>query len=544
MAARVKNIIFIIILTGLLLPGLQSIFHLFPERELHGAYEKEERPELNSDRWFNEEFQQAMVPWLEEHIGFHNGLVRMNNQLDYTFFHKANAEGVIRGRNGNLFEYDYIKAWTGKDFIGEKLLDKKLRGFRFLQQHLKEQFDIDLVLVLEPGKASIYPEDIPERFTKAKAGKSNYDYIRMRATELEINLIDLNEWFSHIKDTSTYPLFPPQGTHWSEFAMWYAADSLINYIEQSRDIRLPEVIVDSIEYSSDLRSTDYDQGVTLNLLFELEHGEMPYPAFHFEEKENQTRPKVLAIADSYYWNIYNTRIPKYVFAQEAFWYFYNLVFPHTYYSRKFFDKERTISDLDLKKEIEKQDVILYMATERFLYMFDRGFVDDLIKIYGPTSCLDELTFIKTKILVNQQWFNDVIDRADRSGITIEERLDLEADYVLWNDKPEMHVSIYGPGSVIGSIESDESWMAQIRERAKEEGQDLDERLIMEARYMLDQDHPEALEKYDAITEYSLAIRSDTAWYRKVMEKAARFYLTEEEMIRVEAERLYEMRSER
>ncbi|MCK4569892.1 MAG: hypothetical protein KAT76_06350, partial [Bacteroidales bacterium] len=283
MSIKIKHIIFIVILLALGLPAIQAAFNLFPEKPLHGDFEKKNMPTLTKQGWFSGDYQAQMDPWLEQHIGFHNGLVRIHNQVDYSLYHKANAEGVIRGKNGQLYESDYIRAWTGKDFVGEELLDRKLRQFRFLQQQLKEQSGTDLVLVLEPGKASLYPEDIPERYIKAEEGKTNYEYMRNRARELGINLIDLNAYFYEIKDTTSYPLFPLQGTHWSEFAMWYAADSLLNYIESIRGIQLPEVIKEGMEYSHKLRSTDYDVGVTLNLLFELQHGKMPYPKYHFGE---------------------------------------------------------------------------------------------------------------------------------------------------------------------------------------------------------------------------------------------------------------------
>ena len=513
MVQKVKHIIFILILAMLILPGIQSIFHIFPESELHGEFEKKERPTLNTSGWMSGKFQQAFDPWLEENIGFHNGLVRVNNQLDYTLFHKTHAEGVVRGRNGNLFEYDYIRAWEGKDFVGEKLLDSKLRRFRFLQDHLKASFDIDLVLILEPGKASLYEEDIPDKYNKAPNGKSNYEYMSMRAMELGINLIDLNAWYMQIKDTATYPIFPIQGTHWSEYAMWYAADSLINYIEETRQIDLPDVIRDSVVYKSKLESTDYDQGVVLNLLFELEHGEMPYPRYHFNEEVHHSRPYVLSIADSYYWNIFNTRIPKNLFANEAFWYFYKKVYPDSYFGSK------VTGDLDLKAEIEKQDIIFFMTTERFLYMIDRGFVDDLMQFYGLTSDLDRLTYYKMRILQDNPWFTTTIAKADKAGISLGEMLDREADYLLWTSEPEVYYSIYGPSPFIKEIRSDDSWFADIKKKAEENEQDIEERLMIEARYLLETGYPEALKKYDFIQSTRRGILADTSWYRQVMESS-------------------------
>ncbi len=532
MAPKVKHIVFILILAGLSLPALQGKWHLFPEKPLHGDFEQKELPELTKSTWLDGTFQEALDPWLEQNTGFHNGLVRVHNQFDYSLFHKTNAEGVIRGRNGQLYEYDYIRAWTGADFVGEELLDRKLRQFRFLQQHLEENHDIDLVLVLEPGKASVYPEDIPGRYRQGE--KTNYRYISQRARELGINLIDFNAWFMEIRDTVSYPLFPKQGTHWSEFAMWYAADSLIRYIEKVRNIELPEVIREGTEYSSSLRSTDYDVGVTLNLLFELRHGKMPYPKYSFGDS-NVSRPNVLSVADSYYWNIFNTRIPLHLFNNEAFWYFYKKVYPDSYYGDVF------VKDLNLRQEIEKQDVIFFMSTERFLYKIDRGFVDDLMELYGPQYSRSKITRSKTGILNLDSWFADVMRKAEENSLSLGEMLELDAHYMLRQKDPEYYFSIFGPEPIMWNIRMNQQWMDNLRKSAEKQGVYVEELLLQEAEYILKQDHPQALVNFRQLEQIKAGIRADSSWHAHILEKANRWYMTEEEMIQADAEYVFSQR---
>lgn len=532
MALRIKHILFIFILALLTVPAIQGYFQLFPDSPLHGDFEVKEKPTLFRANWLDGSYQAGMDPWLEQHIGFHNGLVRLHNQLDYSLFHKPNAEGVVRGKNGQLYEYDYIRAWTGVDFVGEELLDRKLRQFRFLQQHLKDNFNTDLVLVLEPGKASLYPEDIPDRYKKAEAGKSNYDYIGSRAKELGINLIDLNTYFLEIKDTSSYPLFPKHGTHWSEFAMWYAADTLLKYIEDTRDIDLPEVIRDGVEISQELRSTDYDVGITLNLMCDLSHRPMPYPSHHFRVDSTHRKPNVLAIADSYYWNFFNTRIPENLFNNQAFWYFYKKVYPDTYYGDKF------VKDLDIQPEIEKQDVIFFMSTERFLFKFDRGFVDDLWGIYGIRSNWDALTHNKTSITNLDSWFADVITKAENQGTTLGEMLELDARFLLWQNDPEKFYGMFGPAPIANDIRNNPQWLADVKRRAEENNTSLEEWLTEEATYLLTNKYPEALKKYNRVRQISENIRSDSTWHAYILKKAVRYFMTEEEMVRADAEYVY------
>ncbi len=532
MGIRIKHIAFAIILAILCLPALQRIFHVFPEKGLDGDWAKLPMPAYSDSAFLSGDFQKVFDPWLEENIGFHNSLVRINNQLDYSLFLKPNAEGLVRGRNGQLFEAAYLRAWTGEDFVGEELLDLKLRQFRFLQKHLKANFDTDLLFILEPDKASVYPEDVPEGYKKAAEGKSNYDYMRVRAKELGINLIDFNAWFQQIKDTIDYPIFPLQGTHWSEFAMWYAADSLISYIEAIREIDLPEVVKDSMDYSMELRSTDYDEGVTLNLLFELEHGEMPYPAYHFREDSTHTKPNVLAIADSYYWNIYNAHIPENLFSKPAFWYFYKKAYPESYH------RVTSVKNLNIRAEVEKQDVILFGTTARFHHMIDRGFVDDLMGFYGLPQSRNELTRIKTGILNDLEWFAWLIEESEKKDITLAEAIDGHAHHLFMTSRPETYYGAYGPEPIITNILTNERWYSNIVKSAAEKGISVEERMMGEARWILGNKHPEALAKYDRVQQIMVTIRSDEKWYRYVTAKAGRYYMTEEEMLRAEAEYVF------
>ncbi len=372
--------------------------------------------------------------------------------------------------------------------------------------------------------------------TRAETGQSNYEFIRVHV-EGAGNQSDRSQCLVFAdQGYINYPLFPQQGTHWSEFAMWYAADSLLNYIEDIRKINLSEVIQDGREYSKELRSTDYDVGVTMNLLFELDHGEMPYPEFHFGEDARNQKPNVLAIADSYYWNIFNTRIPKNLFNNQAFWYFYKKVYPDSYYG------DKLVQDLNIKEEIEKQDVILFMATERFLYMIDRGFVDDLIRIYGINNSLNELIRYKTGILNDGIWFAELIDRAEKKGISLGEMIDRHARFLFETADPDKYYSIYGPDAIIQNILRNKDWLQNIEESAEERNISVEERMMDEALYILKTEHPAALEKYQLIQQYMSNIRTDSIWHAQTLEKASRYFMTEEEMVRAEAEFVYQIES--
>jgi len=528
-----KILVFLLIL-AIALPALQKQFNLIPERELEGDFYLAEKPSLSWSSWYNSEFQANFDNYLEDHIGFRNFFVRVNNQIDYSFYRIPHAEGVVVGKEDQLFEYDYIRAYTGGDFIGEKLIDKKIRMLRFLQVHLKEAFNIDFVLVFEPGKASFYSEYIPDEYLQHERENTNYDWFVKKANEYNVNYINLNEYFTQLKGTTPYPLYPQYGTHWSIYGMSFAVDSMIRYIEKIRGIDMPEANIDTMQVEKHARRPDYDVGKTLNLLFRLREKEpLAYPVYRFEEKPNHTKPMVLVVGDSYYWNIFNTRIPNNLFKNEAFWYFFSQVYPDSYF------KPKSVYDLDIKGEVEKQDVIFLMITERFLYKFSWSFLEKAYGLYAPVSEYDQLLTYINEILSYDPWFNDVIRKARERNITLGEMLEIEASYEYQQQNPEKYYIFNGINFYINQIIHTPEWLESIKEKAAIQNINLDELLFSEAEYAFKNYQTEAYEKFAQIEQNKNKILMDSALFLRTKLLADKYFKTFEEMLQVQAEKMVE-----
>jgi hypothetical protein len=97
----IKNLIFLIVLLLLTIPGLQGRYRLVHEPPLNGAFEIVEKPSFKNftvESWLNGSFQDDFNLKLEQNIGFRNILVRINNQLAFSLYGKGNAEGVVVGK--------------------------------------------------------------------------------------------------------------------------------------------------------------------------------------------------------------------------------------------------------------------------------------------------------------------------------------------------------------------------------------------------------------------------------------------------------------
>ena len=68
--------------------------------------------------------------------------------------------------------------------------------------------------------------------------------------------------------------------------------------------------------------------------------------------------------------------------------------------------------------------------------------------------------------------------------------------------------------------------------------------MAEAMFIMQKDHPEALKKYLRIEEIKTAITADSSWHAYILEKAAYYVMTEEEMLQADAEYIYGQESEK
>ena len=529
---NLKYQLFVLILILLFLSPVQKRYHLFSIKPLEGDFILASKPEFSKAGWFSGKFQDQLTNYLEQHIGFRNLLVRINNQFDYSLFRKTHAEGVIVGKNDVLFEHDYIRAYLGNDFIGEKTWDKKMRRLKYVQNYLKKNKNIDLILVLEPSKARYEPEFIPDRYGLAGRTISNYEFILKKADELEIRYVDMNKYYRMMKDTASYSMYPQYGVHWSNYGMVFVADSLIKYLEHLRRIDMPEMYIDSFEITKLPRAVDYEAGKALNLLWELPHKPMAYPVFSFEDNRSKDRPMVLNVGDSYYWAIYNAFIPKHLFANTDYWYFNKLVYPATWADTVF------VNTINIQREVEKQDIVLLMATERFLHKYDFGFVDNIFNIYSPSLEPDFLYDYENKVRMNIVTFDRLAGKANYSDNTLESLIRSDAEYLFMTTDIEKYLEISGPQYYKDIIANDATWASSIVEKAKKKGITYDEALWQDSEYMFFMQYPEIHKKYHQLKQYEENIRNDSTRMAIVSKKAKQYYLTLDEMITQQAGILY------
>ena len=367
----IKKLLFFLMLMLLVMPWLQVKLNLFKVRPLHGAITEPTKCNFALNDWFSGTYQEQNEKYLNEKFGFRNLFVRINNQVAFSLFHKAKANGVVIGKHNYLYEENYIKAYYGTDYLGHDSIEHRMQRVKFLQDTLSK-LDKNLILVYAAGKGSFYPEYFPEEY-KTEKTTTNYETHVQLSEQLGISHIDFNDYFLKQKDTSRYPLYPQYGIHWSYYCAALAADSIIRYIENIRDIDMPNLYWDNFEMTQPYE-TDYDVADGMNILFKLRSFDMAYPHIVFQSDSAKTKPSVLVVSDSFFWGMFNFGIPK-AFSNTHFWFYNKQIYPDSY------ESPLETSQINLMEQILNHDVIIIMATEATLPNFGWGFIENAYGLF-------------------------------------------------------------------------------------------------------------------------------------------------------------------
>jgi hypothetical protein len=208
-----------------------------------------------------------------------------------------------------------------------------------------------------------------------------------------------------------------------------------------------------------------------------------------------------------------------------------MVYPDSYHDTIY------SKNLNIVEEIEKRDIILLMITGRFLYKYDWGFIDRAFEAYTPDLEPDLLYNYQNSIGINFEFFDNLAISALKSSKSLQDFIAHHADYQFKTQNPDKYREIYGLQYYKEIIRHDTGWMNSIMHKAQLKNITVDSVLCLDADFMFSKEAPEIRKKYYAIQKNESLIRSNQAYMNQVAEKAKKYHLTLDEMILQEAMRL-------
>ncbi len=376
--------------------------------------------------WFDHSYQSDREEQLKKNSTLGKKSIPLKNQIDFEWFNIINVNEFVLGKDDYVFNIPYINAYLGRDFAGEATINEQLRKTQVVADTLKRK-GIDLVVVFAPGKGTYCSEYLPAKYLKYPRTTTNYEVYTQKIKEYDIHFVDFQSWFLEMKADTKYPLFPQYGHHWSYYGEVLAADSLISYFEQMRNINLPHLQWKEIDYPAAPKVRDADILSKAKLKKEPEGMMMAYPKFGYAALPDATKVKTLAIADSYYRGFLYLGVMQNVFDNGKYWYYNNKVIPESD------TKLLEVWEVDLKKEIEKNQVILIMNADATLAEFSSGFIDqayllytDPKRYYEKVASVKDLLKTKKSIRETPSLLSESVENARRMTIPVDSAITLKA----------------------------------------------------------------------------------------------------------------------
>ena len=423
MKNNLPTYLFILLATVLALPWLLQLFGL-SGNYLGGHVERAAQPLWSWDNWISGDYQSKEEKYLSERYGLRTDMIHIHNQYRFSFFRKTNTRSVIIGKEDYLFEDGYIQAYIGSDNFDDEGVKMKVKRLEDVNKKLLEMGK-KVVVVRAAGKASYFPEYIPDHYFPKKK-KNIIDSYRKALSKSNLFYVDFNDWFLEMKDTSSYPLFPKTGIHWSEYGAALAMDSLINYLEKIEGVDLPDLTWRDLKISPKPLKTDKDIERSMNLIFPIEKGPYAYPEIVFDTI-NKDQIKVLVVGDSYYLQMYDAGLSKKVFNESRFLFYGRLVYP----------EKKELGEYGLLNLVADHDIILFICTESNLQHFPWGVHSRLyeelckeeIEIFIQEH-LNEIIEMEDKIRADKAWYDLIVKQAENQKTSIEEELRRDALYMV------------------------------------------------------------------------------------------------------------------
>lgn len=413
-SSKLKHFVFVFFFLVLYAPMIQQQFLFIKEKNLEGVDNSATVPPLLLSSLLNGRFQEEFEKSLDINIGFRKTLVRILNQINYSVFSITKAGGVVFGKEGYLYDYSYIKGYTGGDFVGIENINIQIQKAIVVQAELKKK-NIDLVLVFAPGKGSYYSEFIPDQHLNTLGvDSSNYVCYTRACADARLPFIDLRGYFLSIKDTISHPVFSQVGVHWSDYGAFLAIDTVSKYIAKIRNIQMNRAFVSSFQKRDSIKRQDKDVSNLLNVFSNVPYFSLSYLKFHLSKDTSNIKPKLLAISDSYFSTIVATGLVDSLYSDWDYW----------LYNTRLSNKNQSFN---FKNEIEKRDVILILATDATLCQFPYGFIDEVYDVYAKKDkkyyALKEKEFrlfvFQTfdNIEKNKAWKKQLVRSAKERGVS-------------------------------------------------------------------------------------------------------------------------------
>ena len=395
------------------------------------------KQDLTFEHYRDGSYQMYLAQNAWKKSGFREFFSRCYNQVAFMFGKIAN-KNVKKGSHNELFLTGNLDDITGKlltDRYGsienakadaQKNVKETLALIDTLHQHGTE-----FLFVFCPTKTAVYPEYMPKPYKDNISDFRLADYYVELFKENGIPHIDFYNYFISIKDSAPYPLYTKTGCHWAESSIPMVADSIFRKIESITDYKLPSINYVDPNLSSHYSGHDSELETHIDLLFPMHNPKLPRPVITLTDTLGKDRPSLLVVGDGYFAPLLESCFID-AFDPWDFWMYNNLS-----NSSRPSNKWKYLDQLfNTAETLEQADIVIALYTSNYLFNYMSGFTQTAQELFqkGVTGEQEALEIIMRRIKDDPKWMQAVEQQAQERGISVEENLIKNAKYILENEK--------------------------------------------------------------------------------------------------------------
>lgn len=288
--------------------------------------------------------------------------IKLQNQFQYSFFHKINAQDVYE-YNDMFFRFYSYNYNEDNAFVGYDSVQNTLNQLIELKEQLV-QFDCPIITVFAPSKARYYADQLPTR-NQTKGPDNAYEFYKKVLPENDIHFIDFNDYFIKNKGQFDAAIFGDGGIHWTYYAAALAMDSVISYTSDLKGVDYDRFDFE-LEECGGFNQDDQDLFILCNLIKKQYDNKLRNVTYSPIQKSGK-KIKAVIVGDSFFYVIENSQLRKLVFTEDS---------DYHYYYKRTHDCEMNkfpINDDKILQQLKNADCLIFINDLVNLEHFTFGF---------------------------------------------------------------------------------------------------------------------------------------------------------------------------
>jgi len=438
MRSRICTILCLLTMLGFVTLFVQEQWKPFKMKPLQGFTPVVEKPKLSMGSFASGDYQSDVEDYISDNFGFREFFIRAYNQFSYSCFREVNNDNIEEGKDRELFLKMYLDDITGKRLLqfypdeetAKAEARKNVEATSVLVDSLRKHHT-EFLFVFAPSKTALYPELMPKAYRNRVSDFSLEEYYIQLFEEKGLPYVDFLSYFRSLKGEFPYPLYTRTGTHWSEATIPMVADSLFRKLEEITGFSLPSINYVDPNLTTEYSVQDGELEASMNLLFPLRKPAVPRPVFTLTDTIGKDRPNLLVVGDSYFSQLCVSCFTD-AFSHWDYWKYNRDISS----SRKGFSGKEVKWLPEASQILEEADIVMAVFTAPCLCDYMYNFAETGVELYtqGALSAEQILNLTIERIRSDKKWMALIERQAQEKGLTVEENLVRNAKYVIEQEK--------------------------------------------------------------------------------------------------------------